>query len=152
MIYIAAISALALAIIWSLSPQGQVIHAARSKEMVFRKRRFLFDGFFRDAKGESIDLDDRMVGVARGESCVNYGISDGAVVIADKLTSESRQKIAADDLVIIASPLDDETKPMRFRKVSARSEGLVEFADDNNGALKPKAPEDIVGLVRYVRN
>lgn len=150
MIIVAAVSLFALMALYMLSPQGQLIHAARSREVRFRQRAFPLAPLYRDENGRPIDLSNAVVGVATGTSCVDYGIPDGAVVIGDKVSVESPD-LHEGDIVIINAELDNGKRPQRFRCVEEVVNDEVHFSMDSEGALKPKKISDILARVVYVQ-
>src|SRR5690349_21614970 len=137
MVILAAVSVFALLALYLVAPSGQLIHAARSRDVLFRRRVFPLAPLYRDQDGQRIDLSNAVVGVASGTSCLEYGIPDGAVVIGDKLTADNPD-LRPGDVVIINAELGNGQRPQRFRCVEGISDGEVHFCHDAEGALKPK--------------
>lgn len=141
--------------LWMRAPQGFVVHAARSKDLFVRKRRFPLASLYRDAAGQPIDLENKLIGLIKGDSGGEYGLRDGDVIIAKTLSAEEQQHLQPDQLVVIDSPLDDGTKPYRMRKIRSVADGMVVFYDDpfakaNNQPLNSKPASDVVAKLEFV--
>ncbi|MGA9580482.1 MAG: hypothetical protein WBR13_00755 [Allosphingosinicella sp.] len=149
MMILAAVSLFALLALYLVAPAGQLIHAARSRDVLFRRRVFPLAPLYRDEDGQRIDLTNAVVGVVAGASCVQYGIPDGAVVIGDKV-SDDNHDLRPGDVVIMDAELDNGQRPQRFRCVAEVSDGEVHFCNDAEGTLKPKRVGDILARVKYV--
>ena len=150
MLVVAAVSVFALAILWLLSPGGELIHAARSRNVFFRRRAFPLAALYQDESGNPIDVSNSVVGIAAGSSCVSYGIQNGATVIADRL-SGAADELRKGDLVVINSELVNGTRPQRFRCVDRIVDGVVHFRADETGPLKSKHVGEILARVKYVQ-
>lgn len=137
-------------ILWTQAPRGYVIHAARSRDVWVRSRRFPLAALFRDPAGGPLNLDGRMIGLVKGNSCLEYGVRDGDVVIARSLDDEGRHGIRSGDLVIINSETDEGDRPLRFRKVATVDDGVANFIPDGKGVLRSKSLTDIVARVELV--
>jgi hypothetical protein len=147
--------AILAAMAWILAPKGVVIHAARHRKFRFRHRRFPFAALYRDPEGNSIDFSNRIIGQINGDSCREYGLRDGNVVIAEKLDDIGRQGIEPGNLVIINSLLDSGEASLRMRKIKAICEGMMDFYDDPYGKekeepLKKKPLADAFAKLEFV--
>ena len=137
-------------VLWLNAPLGFVVHAARSKEIWIRRRRFPMAGLYRDSSGNPIDLTGKKIGLVKGDSCLSYGMRDGDIVIASEFDGVNLPTVLKDDLVIINSAKSDDSQPLRFRKIRNVVDNTVDFYDDPTGSLKSKPITDIVARVEMV--
>jgi hypothetical protein len=138
------------AVLWFSAPVGFVVHAARSKDVLVRRRRFPLAALYRDTSGQPIDIKGKFLGLVKGDSCVAYGLRDGDIVIAKQFCDFSLHTVQAGDLVIINSVRPDDSHPLRFRKVRGVCDNQVDFYDDPSGALNRKPLSDVMARVESV--
>ena len=131
------------------APVGQIMHASRTREMIFRKRRFPMAALYKDPDGRPLLTEDRMLGRVSGESCSEANIHDGDVVVARKMSDSVWMSVEPGDVVVINSPVGNERDPMRLRVVKERKAGKLIFADDSHGTLEPKSREFVAGKVEF---
>ena len=134
------------------APSGQVVHAARTKEVLFRKRTFPMAGIYRAPDGSHVLRDDRILGRASGDSCASAGIRDGDVVVARKMNDAVWDSVVPGDVVMIDAPVDGHGQPLRLRIVSGCENGQLTFKSDSNGLLAPQDRDHVVGKVEMAGN
>lgn len=150
MIYISVIAVFFILVGFWLAPHGQMTHAAISANVLLRKRLFPFAGMYSDSKGHRINMEHSVVAKAYGPSCEEFGIPDGAVVIAARLSDDAAHAdVAPGDIVIINSEIADGTKPQRFRCVDYIDGDVVHFRSSDR-EYRSKPFKDLVGKVEYV--
>jgi hypothetical protein len=132
--------------VWA-APSGHVVHASRTKAVMFRKRLFPMAGLYQDPDGKPILTDDRILGRVSGDSARSVGIRDGDVVVARQMSNDVWKSIRIGDVVIINSPARGIDDPMRLRVVAERTNSELRFRDDDTGALFPKDQSDVAGKV-----
>lgn len=155
---VAAISALAIALgIWA-SPRRVPVRAARAKPAKWWQS-IMFRGPLAtvvvDENGKVVNLKDRFVGVADGDSFSRFGIPSGATFYGHSFEAArlsavtggasgnavAEQVLAVGDIVVIdpeaaASP----NVPWRLRKISEIKDNLIHFETDANGDVHNPRP------------
>ena len=150
MIYLVVIAIFFVAFGLWLAPQGQMTHAAVSANVIWRNRPFPFAGMYCDSNGAKIDMTHFVIAKAYGPSCKEFGIPDGAVVIASKLRGDfATAEVIPGDIVIIDSEIEDRTRPQRFRCVDHVDGETVHFRPSKR-TYRSKPIADLVGIVAYV--
>jgi len=121
-------------------------HASRSEE----KSQPCWTALnFKDKNGRRISMGGRVVVNVDGESCLPYGLADGARVIADKLNKKTRSTLQAGDLIVIDSRLEGGRKPFRFRMIERVDGDTLHFAPTSGRSVNPKARSDAFARVVF---
>jgi hypothetical protein len=143
--------------LWFFAPKGIAVHAAISEGKELPAPRFPLAGFFRDSAGRNIDWESHMPARAFGNSCKDYGIADGDVVIVRLLDDAGRRNLKADDLIVINSPVDEgqtgiAKHPFRFRKIKSVNGPSVDFFPAPGRDVKSQSIEYAHSIVEFLPN
>ena len=150
MMYLAVLCAFLFVVLWVTSPAGTIVHAATPREVVFAKRRFPMAAFFKDINGKRIPMDNKVIGVAKGDSAVKHGITDRATVLADILDSDAKRKVSPGTVVIIDAETLEKASRRRFRVIKSNDGKNVSFEDNNGKVFDPRPVSDLYATVTHV--
>lgn len=152
MIYVAIVSAIAVALLYWTAPVRIEVSANRPKNWIDPQRRSLLPGQVKTESGESLDLTRKVIAKVRGKSAQYLGIAEGSSVIARKAGLFSSPKFEPGQVVIIKSKAEGGDNPYRLRQIESVKGDMVSFINPPGSDidLKPRPKKKIFALVTHV--
>jgi hypothetical protein len=143
-----------LALRW-LAPTRYAVHASRAERLphgVSAEGKWLLGGFVYDQDGKHIDIANKFIGHAAGNSMLCYSIPSGATFIGDQLDEHGRKSLVHGDIVVVDGVAEFSETGFRLRAIDALlPDGRVSFLRDGLGR-QPRVRDlsEVYARVTYV--
>jgi hypothetical protein len=156
MLFLIAIAFLVLlALLRRWSPARYVVHCSRARPLergLKASDKWVMAGLLYDTGEPAMDISNKFVGLASGDSMSAYGIPNGSTFVADYLSNPQRLSLKAGDIVVVDGPSAYSSVDFRLRRVEiVDADGVAKFSDDRRGKSHASRPiGQIVAQVTHV--